>query len=171
MAHLPMDWSGWLDLNQRHRASKARTLTKLSYTQTEGSLRLRLPVSRPLSDYPRGTNPKVPAYPPEPAEAAPASRDMTAFLSRRLYLHGIGLLDALSTVCPAEQRRLAGHRATPHQRPPAWGLGSSWISPEGDPGLRHFRSILRHVFPFTEPELNRRQMAFKAIALPTELPE
>ncbi len=131
MAHLPMDWSGWLDLNQRHRASKARTLTKLSYTQTEvGSQRLRLPVSRPLSDYPRGTNPKVPAYPPEPAEAAPASRDMTAFLSRRLYLHGIELLDALFSVCPAEQQRLASHRATPHQRPPAGTSGLPGFHPK-----------------------------------------
>ena len=169
---MPIGWSGWLDSNQRHRASKARTLTRLSYTQAEvGSLRLRLPVSRPLSDYPRGTNPKVPAYPPEPAEAAPASRDMTAFLSRRQYLQGIELLDALFTVCPVEQQRLAGHRATSHQRPPAWDLGSPWISPEGDPGLRHFRSTLRRVFPFTGPELNRRHMVFQTTALSTELPE
>lgn len=33
MAHLRKVWSGWMDLNQRQRASKARTLTRLSYTQ------------------------------------------------------------------------------------------------------------------------------------------
>ena len=31
-------WSGWQDLNLRHLASKARTLTRLSYTQTDISL-------------------------------------------------------------------------------------------------------------------------------------
>ena len=31
-------WSGWQDLNLRHLASKARTLTRLSYTQIDVSL-------------------------------------------------------------------------------------------------------------------------------------
>ena len=47
-----------------------------------GSLRLQLPTPRPLSDYPQGTNPEVPAYPLKPVEAALQSRDMTALFNQ-----------------------------------------------------------------------------------------
>ena len=75
---------------------------------------------------------------------------MTAFLNRRLYLYGIGLLDALFTVCPAEQQRLA----TTVQR----HIKDIWLGALGLPGF-HLKMIqtyatfnlsLRRVFPYMD---------------------
>ena len=123
------NWSVWLDSNQRPLASRARTLTRLSYTQ-KNSVRLRLLSPHPLSHYPQASTPAVRAYPPGPAETASTSCGMTAFLQQAAMP-----VYRVATRCgvyrlPCGQQRPAGHRATSHQRPPAWGTRSSWISPK-----------------------------------------
>lgn len=82
MVHLPkMVWAAGFEPATSCFQGRDSTQTELHpEVLFFGSLRLQLPTPRPLSDYPQGTNPEVPAYPPKPAEAAPESRDMTAFI-------------------------------------------------------------------------------------------
>ncbi len=168
MAHLPGNRSGWSDSNQRHLASKARTPTRLSYTQRPSSLRLRLPAPHPLSHYRWTTKPTVRAYPLESAEAASESCGMTAFLNRRRYLFAAQLLDASSTVCLAGSEGLRTTVRVDIEDPWLGAAGLPEFRPQAIQAYAIFavpRDAAFGFFPFGSDAI-RQPIACQAIARP-----